>query len=50
MHIYGFLNNSHSLRGMKGRFEFYENEDLIYHVIDTSIGQSGSAVYIEESG
>lgn len=35
--------------GMEGPFELDAIEDMIHHYIDTSEGQSGSALYIQEN-
>jgi hypothetical protein len=37
----------HYLWGMEGSFEIDYNSDIINHYIDTSSGQSGSALYFE---
>jgi glutamyl endopeptidase len=40
----------HYLWGMQGPFKIDNRSDIIDHYIDTSSGQSGSPLYIEESG
>jgi tetratricopeptide (TPR) repeat protein/V8-like Glu-specific endopeptidase/Ran GTPase-activating protein (RanGAP) involved in mRNA processing and transport len=52
-YLYGYSpnladQNEHFLWGMKGPFQLDPHDDMIEHIIDTSSGQSGSAIYIED--